>query len=304
MAAFVTPAILVERWAAYRSPYRAFADQLNTSVSLPEFGMEIYIPVVTTGSTVNTQTEGSELAEGDPVANFASSEVVTKDGKITLSQQFLDRAGPGIAGDAVLFAQLKNQLDAQVDTFSLERALSGAQAVTNNGSFGVTTASGVGGFVGDLKKAKRLIGNLAGVKLRATHAFGTGNLVDYVSAYADAQGRPVFTPSFDDDRLPIRSVGDQTPQGYTGYVLTGLALFEDSNIPNVGTTSTTQVVVCRADTIALLEGAPVPFVYAPTVAGSLEPVLGMTEYVAMVVRYRGESVATITGTAYSASTFA
>lgn len=94
----------------------------------------------------------------------------------------------------------------------------------------MTTTSGVGGFVGDLKKAKSKLTDTAGIRLRGTHVFAVDDLVDYVIAYADAQGRPVFTPTLDDNRLPIRSVGDQAAEGYSGYVVSGLAMFGDSNI--------------------------------------------------------------------------
>lgn len=300
-AALVPPAILMDSWARYRSPYRAFADQLDSSVPLPEFGLEAYVPIVSTGTTVSTQTEGSGVSEGDPVTGFASGAIVNKAGQITVTQQFLDRAGPGIAGDVVLYRQLHEQLDAQIDAYAIAQALAGAQAVTNAGTFAVASASGVGGFMKDLKSAKNLLHDAAGVRLRGTHAFAIGDFCDYLSAYADAQGRPLFTPTLDDNRLPIRSVGDQAAEGYTGYVLVGLALFADDNIPNAS--SNAQIIVCRPDTILLLEGEPVPYCYPPSVAGSLEAVLGVRCYTTTIPRFP-TGIASISGAAYLASQFA
>jgi HK97 family phage major capsid protein len=302
-AAFVPPAVILEQFTEYRSPYRAFADQCNSSVPLPDYGLEVYVPTVTTGSTVTTQTEGSAVSEGDPVTSFAAGQVVNKAGQITVTQQYLDRAGPGIAGDQLLFAQIKSQLDSQIDVYALAQALSGAQTVTNNGAFTVTTASGVGGFLKDLKTAKNSLHDTAGVRLRGTHCFATGDFVDYISSYADAQGRPLFSPSYDGNHLPIRSQGDPAGEGFSGYVLTGLALFADDNIPTYGTISQTQVIVTRPDTILLLEGAPIPYVYPPSVAGSLEAVLGVRAYVATIAKY-ASGVSAISGSAYAASTFA
>ena len=302
-AAFVPPAILLAQFAAYRSPYRAFADQCNSSVDLPPYGLQVYIPTVTTGSTVTTQTEGSAVSEGDPVTSFAAGQVVNKAAQITVTQQYLDRAGPGIAGDALLFQQIKNQLDSQIDAYAINQALAGAQTVTNNGAFTVTTASGVGGFLKDLKTAKNSLHDLSGVRLRGTHCFATGDFVDYVSSYADAQGRPLFTPSFDDNNLPTRSQGDALAEGYSGYVLVGLALYADDNLPNLGSTSNQQVVVTRPDTILLLEGAPIPYVYPPSVAGSLEGILGVRAYICTIAKY-ASGVSTISGSAYAAATFA
>lgn len=300
-AALVPPAFLMDSWAKYRSPYRAFADQCDDSVPLPEFGLEAYVPIVTTGTTVSTQTEGSGVSEGDPVTGFASGAIVNKAGQITVTQQYLDRAGPGISGDVVLYRQLQEQLDAQIDAYAIAQALANAQSVTNAGTFAVATASGVGGFLKDLKAAKNLLHDTAGVRLRGTHAFAIGDFCDYLAAEADAQGRPLFSPSFDDNRLPIRSVGDQTAEGYTGYVLVGLALFADDNIPNAS--SNAQIVICRPDTILLLEGEPVPYCYPPSVAGSLEAILGVRCYMTAIPRFPS-GVAAISGAAYLASQFA
>lgn len=114
-APFVAPSILMAAWAQYRSPYAAFIGQCDNSTPLPDYGLTVYIPVVTTGTTVATDVEGSGTAEGDPVTSFASSAVVQKAGQITVSQAMLDRVGPGISGDVFLWTQLKNQLTQQVN---------------------------------------------------------------------------------------------------------------------------------------------------------------------------------------------
>ena len=305
-AAFVAPAFLIDDvWAEYRSPYRAFADQCNTSVALPSYGMEVYLTQITTGTLVATQTELSGVSEQDPVATLGNSPVVTKGGQIAVSQQFLDRAGPGISGDAVMFKQLREQLDAQVDSYAISQALAGVTGpgnVTNSGTFAMTNGStaGVGGFLKDLKSAKNALHDTAGVRLRGTHCFATGDFVDYVSSYNDASGRPMFSPAFDDNCLPIRAVGDPNGEGFSGYVLVGLALYADDNIPLSG--SNAQIIVTRPDHILLLEGAPMPYCYPPTFAGNLEAVLGVRSYVATIARFPA-GVSVISGAAYAASTF-
>lgn len=301
-AAFVAPAVIMAAWAEFRSPYRAFADQLNTSVALPAYGLQAYVPSVTSGTTVTTEAELSGVSEGDPVAGFSASPIVLKAGQINVTQQFLDRAGPGIAGDVILFAQLHEQLDAQVDAYALTQALAGAQTVTNAGTFALASATpGVGGFLGDLKKGKSKLTDTAGTRLRGTHCFATSDFVDYIGAYSDGNARPVFAPELDANHLPIRAQGDQGAEGYSGYVLTGLALFADDNIPASG--ANTQIVVCRADTILQLEGAPIPYLYPPTYAGNLDAVLGVRSYVATIPRFPA-GVSVISGAAYAAITFA
>jgi hypothetical protein len=303
-AAFVPPAIILDAWTAYRSPYRAFADQCDRSVALPRYGLQCYVPIVTTGTTVATHSEGAGVAEGDPVTSFASGAVVEKSGQITVSEAFLNRAGPGISGDTVLFKQLREQLDAQVDLYVINQALATAQSVAGiSGSFTLTTASGVGGFTGDLRKAKNLLHDTAGTRLRGTHAFATGDLVDYIAAYADAQGRPVFSPTHNAHWLPTSAQGDLDAEGFSGYVIGGLALFADDNINTVGTAALNQVIVTRPSTILLLEGEVVPYLYPQGAAGNLESILGVREYVTAIPRYPN-GVAAISGFAYAASNFA
>lgn len=302
-AAFVPPAFLLDDvWAPYRSPYASFIGQCNTDEPLPDYGMQVYLTVVTLGTTVTTQVEGSGVAEGDPVASLGNSPIVMKAGQIACSQQFLDRAGPGISGDQVLFKQIGAQLAAQVDLYALQQAIAGAATVSNAGAFALASGTaGVGGFMGDLKKAKSKLTDTAGVRLRGTHCFALDDFVDYLGAYNDAQGRPVFTPTFDDNRPPIKSVGDQGAEGYSGYVLSGLALFGNTNIPNSG--SNVQIVVCRPDTILQLSGAPIPYLYPPAYAGNLMASLGVRHYVATVARFPS-GVAVISGAAYAAATSA
>ena len=300
-SSFIPPAILMDAWASYRSPHTSFVDQLNHDVALPGWGMTVYVPVWTTGTTVATHTELTAVAEGDPVSGFASGAVVEKAGMLTVSQVFVDRAGPGISGDVIAWTQLKEQLGAQVDLYAIQQVLVNAQAVTNSGTFALTTASGVGGMLGDLRKAKNLTRDTAGVRIQSTHAFATGDLVDYASAWSDAQGRPVFTPTFDDNLLPIRAGGDPDGEGYSGYVLNGLALFADDSIPLSG--SNTQVIVTRPSKILQLESAPVSYLMPQGAAGNLEAVMGVRQYVATVARFPS-GVSVISGAAYAASTFA
>jgi hypothetical protein len=103
---------------------------------------------------------------------------------------------------------------------------------------------------------------------------------------------------------PAHDPGGWRPGGgrYSGYVLTGLALFADDHVPTFGTASNTQVIVCRPDNILQLEGPPIPYCYPPSVAENLEAILGLRAYVATVKRF-AEGVVTVTGVAYKASTF-
>jgi hypothetical protein len=240
---------------------------------------------VTTGSTVSTATENAAISESSPVVALNESAIVLKAGAVKLSQQLLDRAGPGISGDVFVFTQIKNQLMAQIDVYALSQALTGASTVANNGSFEVAKASGVGGFVADVKKAKAKIADQVGIRLKATHIHAIPDLVDYIGAWADAQGRPVFSPTFDNNSLPVRSGNDPAGEGFSGYVIEGCALYENANIPNQGTTANTQVVVTRCETILLFTSDAVPYLYPQTLSNTLQAEIGVRQYVAAVAKH-------------------
>lgn len=92
-AAFVPPAFLMDEWAAYRSPYAAFVGQCNSDVQLPAYGLEVYVPQVTAGTSVTTETELAGVSEGDSTTALLTAPVVLKSGQVTVTQQFLDRVG-------------------------------------------------------------------------------------------------------------------------------------------------------------------------------------------------------------------
>ena len=294
-AAFVPPAILLDAWVHYRSPFAAFVSQLDDSVALPQFGMEVYVPAWISGTTVATHAEATAVSEGDPTSGFLSGAVVEKAGMVTASQVFIDRAGgPGISGDVLLFKQLRDQLDAQVDQYALTQALVGAQTVTNAGTFALATASGEGGFLKDVKSAKSKLTDTAGVRLRATNLFAPSDFADYLAALADGQGRPIFEPA--------RAEADpNAPEGDTGYIVSGLSMFADDNIPLSG--SNTQILVCKPSTILHLTGDVMMNVYPQGAAGNLESQVIVRQYVTTIPRYP-TGVAAISGAAYTASTFA
>ena len=302
-AGFVSPYIM-DVWAAYRSPYRAVADQCDRSVALPDFGMQAYMPRITGGTTVATTTEGSATSEGDPTIVLTNGAVTPSSGQVLISQAMLDRASPGIEFDVVLYKQLADQLGAQIDLVAINAMLISAQSVTNSSGFALTTTSGVGGFLGDCHKAAGKLTDTAGVRLRPTHLFASSDFCSYIAAYADAQGRPVFSPCHDGSWQPLTASGDVDGQGFTGYVIPpGVALFADDNTPTAGTISALQLIVCRPSLVNLLEGPPLFATMPQYTANNLEPVVTVRNYSVCIPQYP-TGAAVITGGPYAASNFA
>ena len=298
-AAFISPPFLLKQFSVYRSPAASFVGALNDTVPLPAFGLQVSVPMFSSSSSVTATSEGNAVADADPTAALNSVNVNSVSGQITLSQAFLDRAGGiGITADVFVMRQLKAQRDANNDTYAITTAISGSQTVAGVSTFTVTTASGVGGFIGDLQKARRLLTNTSGIRIRATHWFANDDLVDFVGAWADAQGRPIALPTVDYAPKKVGGIG------YSGLNLAGLRGYGDSNIPAYGTTSQEQVLVLDPSNVLWLASDPI-FQLAPSggIAGSLEAWLSVRNYCACVPLWP-QGVATITGAGYDSANFA
>ena len=169
----MSPAIFLDPYAPCREAGRAFADQCHKQ-TLPDYGMQMYIPHLT-GPAHPSQTEGSAINETDPSFGYLNAPVVTLAGEVTVSQQLLDRAGPGFAFDRLIFDQLNRDYAPQWDTYVLNAALAAptVQIWSPAGGFDLIAQNGTGGFYGQLVKAKAAIRTTAGTVLNPTHLFVT-----------------------------------------------------------------------------------------------------------------------------------
>jgi hypothetical protein len=300
---FVPPAFLLKSWATYRTAYASFANQCKAE-PMPDYGLNLYVPHVTGSMEVTSQTENASVAEKAPTTGLIKGAVVNKAGQLEVSQQFLDRAGPGISGDKFLFEQLNVQVQTAIDEYAISQSLTAAQEILDaTATFTFSEKEGVGGFLGELRKAKNAIATTAGTRLVPTHLFAPSKFVHYIEAFATSTGGPVWTPELDDNRLAIRSEGDPYGEGYTGYILSQLAVFADDNLPHQGTTTNYELLVARPDTILVFRSAPVFYVWEATFAGTLDAALGARVYTATIPRWP-EGIAVLTGAFYKESTFA
>lgn len=296
-AAFAWPIFLLDQFATFRSPRRVLADQLNKSMALPDYGMQVYIPTITSTAGVGTTTEGSATTESDPSMTYASGAVVEKSGQLTLSQAILDRTGPGMSADMWVFQQLKDQLGAQIDLVAINAILANAATVTDSGSFLPVGTSGLGtnSMGKDVAAAKKALTDTAGIRLRPTHMFAISDLLDTVVSWGDAEGRPLLPFSYDPDH------GQGVPDG-DGYVcqMFQLQAYADDEIPASG--SDTQVIVTDPKFTLLLEGTPMLRGFPQYGAASLDPVLALNTYAACVPRFP-DGAAVLSGSAYATSNF-
>ena len=168
-AAFVPPAFILDVWAPFRGTGRTFANQCQPW-PLPAYGMEVYIPVFSSGAATAQQTELAGVPEGDPTATLQSAAVQMVSGQVTLSQQLHDRGFTGGgAFDQVMAKQLKQQLDQSTKLYVLDQAIAGTSAITGSATFSIAN------LYQDLAKGREQLTDTAGVRLRPTHLFTTGD---------------------------------------------------------------------------------------------------------------------------------
>lgn len=303
--AFAVPVYLLDEYAPYRQAGRAFADQANKH-DLPPYGMTVYVPAVSGPAGVAVQaTQNTQVQETDPTAGYISTGINTLAGEVTISQQLLDRAGPGFSFDKLIWDQLQRAYNPQVDAQVLTAALASATAVAfTAGSFTLTTASGAGGFYSKVSGAKAGMRTAAGVFLDPTHLFVQPARWELIAAFADAQGRPLVVPAY---AGPMNAAaagngnGDAGIEGATGYRFNGLPVYQDANIPTPGT-GADQALVADMREVFLFEGNPVTRVLPQTLGNQLSVILQMFSYVATLVRYPA-AVAAISGTGMATIAF-
>ena len=303
-AAFVSPYFMWDEWAPFRGVTRSFADQCD-KLPLPAYGMQVYLPAFSSTTSVTQQTEGQAISETDPSTSLlASGTVQTITGQITLSQQISDRGfSGGGTFDRLVGKQLQQQLDQQVDVYTLTQALATAPVVSGMSVFSVS------GVYQDQAAAREVLTDTAGTRLRPTHVFSTSDFYSYVTRQIGTDNRPIVVPTFAPG-FPIATGADDNDainvpvwSRFTGTVMPGGTLwFTDDSIPSFGTTSETQVLVgAPNDSIVLLEDEPILVAYPQSnLAGDLEIILILREYCAAVARH-ASGIATISGVGYQSS---
>lgn len=303
---FVPPAFLNEAWARFRGAQRTFANQCF-NLPLPAFGMETYVPAFSSTTGAGVQTEGSGVTETDPSTALSNSPVVTISGQITLSQQLHDRGYQGGGSlDAIIFKQVEQQLEQSLDAYVIGQVLATAGAVTD--STVPAQATFIPNFYADIAKAREILTDTAGVRLRATHAFTTSDLFSYITRQVDSSARPIVTPQYHAELPKVTGMDDGLADPnvpawarYSGLVLPGnVLLFLDDNIPASG--SNTQIIVSAPEEAVVLMESPDPVltVFPQTVAGNLQVIVNLRKYVSANTRLPS-GTAVISGAAYPTS---
>jgi hypothetical protein len=257
--------------------------------------MTLNVPALTSVATVSQQSgENRAVANSSPSGTYLTGALKTFAGEVDVSQQLLDRSGPAVTIDQVVYSELQHSLEMQADSYVLSQALADAGTVTNSRTFSVA------GLWQDIQEACSQMQTASGVVLPATHCFVQPDFGRWALSQSDPNGRPLALPTPVDAPVPTPLGEDgRGPQGHLGVRVLDLPLFTDGSIPS-GASSTTQIVLANMPSVYTLVTEPVCRAVPEPLAADLEVAPQCYALVGTVVKHDA-AIQIVGGSAYPAS---
>lgn len=300
VGAFVPPAYMAELWAEYARAGRPVADLCNTSIPLPDEGMTVNVPRVTTASTTAVQaSENATISNTDLDETTLAVPVVTVAGYTDVSRQSIER---GAIVEQMLLADLAADYNAKLD----------AQLISGSGvsgqHLGLLTVSGINTitYTDASPTVSELWPKLADAvgRVQSNRFAGATALVLRPNAWAwllsavDTTGRPLINAG---DSGVTNAIGTQvsTDYGVVGRIL-GLPVVLDGNVPNnLGAgTNETRIIAADFRDIFLMEDAngPVQLRFDAPLSASLGIRLSVYGYSAFASGRQPAAISVVSGT--------
>ena len=296
---FVPPRYLADLWAELPRESRPFANVIR-NMPLPDTGLSLTIPRLTTGSSVATQqTEADAPSETDGDGTLLTVGVRTFAGQQDMSIQAFERTDPSF-GDVIL-ADLRDAYDSYLDTQLLSGTGSNAQhlgirAVTGRNTVTYTDATPTNGeLLGKIYDAIQQIAD--GRKANPDTIVMHPRRAAWMAA-----GLSSTFPLFQQGQL-MQASGTQ--DGGFLQSLAGLRVVIDSNIGVLfgAGTNEDEVYVVRAQDLILMEGPLRVRVLEQTLANTLQIKVQVFSYSAFISGRQPEAIGHISGTGLVSPTF-
>ncbi len=296
---FLPPKYLAELWAELPRETRPFANAIR-NMPLPDNGLSITIPRLTTGATVATQqTEADAPSETDGDGTLLTVGIKTFAGQQDLSIQAFERTDPSF-GD-VMLQDLRAAYDSYLDTQLLSGTGANAQhagirTITGRNTVSYTTATPTNaGLLGKVYDAIQQIAD--GRKLNPDLVVMHPRRAAWMAA-----GLSSSFPLFQQGQL-MQASGQQ--DGGFLQSLAGLGVIVDSNILTTygAGTNEDEVYVVRASELILMEGPLRVRVFEQTLANTLQIKVQVFAYSAFVSGRQPEAIGHISGTGLVTPTF-
>ena len=294
LGTLVPPVFLLERFQLFRTAASPVASQASQA-ELPRSGMTVQIPTFASGVSMAVQSgENTSIGTSSPTAAYATANVQTIAGAVEVSQQYLDRVGPGITGDEIIVAQAAREAATQLDTLAVTAVLANVTTITNSGSPSITA------LYADAAKAAAAIDTVEGTRLHPNFlAMPSANLRWYESQIG-SDGRPVLLPS---PAAALAQTGEANTsrEGFSGYSIAGMDVWADDNLPAGPSPSYSTVLVGDVSHgLLVMTGTPIVDVFPEFDPATLTAIITIRFYCALSVLYPS-AFQQITGAAYPAS---
>lgn len=241
----IPPNYLLEMYAKALRNGRVFADQVNHQ-DLPEYGMSIIIPRLTTGLSAAIQSaENATVSTQDIVESDLTVNIRTIAGYSPVSRQSLERAA---YNEEILMEDLIARYNAALDVQCINGSGSGVNFTGFLNQSGIKSSAASGS-----SNLPAVYANIADVVQQINSAVGgLGYVADKIVmhprrwgsfvAAVDSTDRPILGIS----GLPVFNVdgvGNSAGYGYVG-TLQGLQCYVDANVPtNLGNGSNEDAVL-------------------------------------------------------------
>lgn len=306
MGDFAPPLYFLPDYAAYRTYGRTLIDALKKR-PLPETGMVFNIPLITTPTEAENQTGGSStqgngenqtISTRDMTSVYQAGTVQTVVDNLLVSQQYLDRVGPGIDGDLIVRDDQTRQMNYLLNLYGWQALFGTAGIGTNN--FPVTPSASssfnaeAAAFRRFLGQAKAAMETTDGTVTYPTHFFCDPTLWEQIEGSYDSQNRPFVVPQ--GVAFNPMAVGDNAgvPEGYTGFHYASVPAFKDEAMwlawnggaGSAGFTTDHPALVGDLSLAAeWLEGTPVIRVLPQPYAATLTVLIQQYKYCAYIPKY-------------------
>ena len=303
VAGFVPPTYLVELFAEFARAGRPIAN-LCTGVPLPETGMVVNIPRVTTQSVAAVQAaEGGAIGNQDLDDTLLAASVGTVAGYVDLSRQAIER---GVLVQELVFADLAADYNTKLDIQLISGTGAGGQhlGILNVSAINAVTYTDASPTVPELwPKLADSAGQVMGQRFTGPTAYVMRpNAWAWILAERDSTGRPLVEPG--DVAVNPVVVASTRPADYQVRAvgtLFGVPVVLDGNVPNnLGAgTNETRIIAADFRDVILMEdptGAPQQLRFDDVLSATLQVRLLVYGYSAFAAGRQPKAISVVSGT--------
>jgi HK97 family phage major capsid protein len=296
-AGLVVPQYLIDLAAPYARAGRPVADAARKH-QLPDAGLTLSISKVTTGSSVDTQSEGASVSETNMDDTKLDISVVTIAGQQTVSRQALER-GTGV--DMIVMGDLISAYHTKLDSNVVAELLASAGQTVTYTDASPTVAELYPKLADAIQKVQTTF--YAGPNAIIMHP----RRLAFLLAALDTTNRPLVVPA-QRSQNGVGAGAGAPVYGNSGYEIMGLPIITDANVSVAQGSGTNQdtIYVGNLQELHLWEqgnGEPMYLRFDQPKAAELDVLAVVYGYAAYTANRYANAWAQINGTGLVTPTF-